>query len=107
MSWLLHFIFFTAAVYGNGTYFAVDARYSAQDGYSKPDAQGKKYMYLARVLVGDYCHGESGLVVPKAKNKSDPTNLYDSVADSIRSPSIFVIFNDIQAYPEYLITFKK
>ncbi|KAJ6665477.1 hypothetical protein lerEdw1_003318 [Lerista edwardsae] len=96
-----------AAMYGNGTYFAVDAKYSASDGYSKPDANGQKYMYLARVLVGEYCAGEAGLVVPRAKQGTDPTNLFDSVTDKVQAPSMFVIFNDIQAYPEYLITFKK
>ncbi|XP_077176451.1 protein mono-ADP-ribosyltransferase PARP14-like [Paroedura picta] len=95
-----------AAAYGNGTYFAVNANYSAQDTYSTRDEEGKKYMYLARVLVGEYCVGSAGLVVPKAKSKADPTNLYDSVTDNMKRPSMFVIFNDIQAYPEYLITFK-
>ncbi|XP_053103115.1 protein mono-ADP-ribosyltransferase PARP14-like isoform X2 [Hemicordylus capensis] len=95
-----------AAAYGNGTYFAVNANYSAHNTYSKPDANGKKYMYLARVLVGEYCVGSSGLVVPNPKSANDPTNLYDSVTDNMTNPSMFVIFNDIQAYPEYLITFK-
>ncbi|XP_061464996.1 protein mono-ADP-ribosyltransferase PARP14-like isoform X2 [Rhineura floridana] len=96
-----------AAAYGNGTYFAVDAKYSAHDIYSKPDANGTKYMYLARVLVGEYCAGSAGLVVPKPKNATDPTDLFDSVTDNVTKPAMFVIFNDIQAYPEYLITFKK
>ncbi|XP_058050800.1 protein mono-ADP-ribosyltransferase PARP14-like [Ahaetulla prasina] len=95
-----------AAYFGNGTYFAVNASYSAHDTYSQPDASGIKYMYLARVLVGEYCVGSKGLVVPYQKNVTDPTDLYDSVTDHLRKPSIFVIFNDIQAYPEYLITFK-
>lgn len=98
---------FTAAAYGNGTYFAVNAQYSACDTYSKPEADGKKYMYLARVLTGEYCPGAQGLVVPKPKNAADPTVLFDSVTDNVSKPSLFVIFNDIQAYPEYLITFKK
>uniref|UniRef100_A0A670ICM8 Poly [ADP-ribose] polymerase n=3 Tax=Podarcis muralis TaxID=64176 RepID=A0A670ICM8_PODMU len=96
-----------AAAYGNGTYFAVNAQYSACDTYSKPEADGKKYMYLARVLTGEYCPGAQGLVVPKPKNAADPTVLFDSVTDNVSKPSLFVIFNDIQAYPEYLITFKK
>ncbi|KAH0621327.1 hypothetical protein JD844_022484 [Phrynosoma platyrhinos] len=96
-----------AAAYGNGTYFAVNASYSAHDTYSKPDANRKKYMYLARVLVGEYCVGTQGLVVPYAKSTTDPTNLFDSVTDNVKTPSMFVIFNDIQAYPQYLITFTK
>uniref|UniRef100_A0A8C3S3M0 Poly [ADP-ribose] polymerase n=1 Tax=Chelydra serpentina TaxID=8475 RepID=A0A8C3S3M0_CHESE len=96
-----------AACYGNGTYFAVSAHYSAQDTYSKPDANGKKYMYLARVLVGEYCAGQKGIIAPPSKNNTDPTDLFDSVTDNKPNPSMFVIFNDIQAYPEYLITFTK
>ncbi|XP_030066736.1 LOW QUALITY PROTEIN: protein mono-ADP-ribosyltransferase PARP14 [Microcaecilia unicolor] len=95
-----------AAAYGNGTYFAVQAQYSAANQYSKPDASGQKYMYLAQVLAGDYCVGRAGIVTPQSKSTSDPTNLYDSVTDNTTAPSMFVIFSDNHAYPEYLITFK-
>ncbi|XP_063197726.1 protein mono-ADP-ribosyltransferase PARP14-like isoform X2 [Chroicocephalus ridibundus] len=96
-----------AAVIGNGTYFAVDASYSAQNTYSRPDMNGRRYMYLARVLTGQYCAGCKGLITPPPKDPADPTDLYDSVVDDVDSPKMFVIFNDIQAYPEYLITFRK
>ena len=99
--------FQTAAAIGNGTYFAVDASYSARDIYSRPDMKGKRYMYLARVLTGQYCAGSEGLITPPPKNLADPTDLYDSVVDNVNNPTMFVIFNDIQAYPEYLITFRK
>ncbi|OCT63243.1 hypothetical protein XELAEV_18044341mg [Xenopus laevis] len=94
---------------GKGTYFAVDANYSANDTYSKPDASGNKYMYLARVLTGEYCSGEKEINAPPPKdpNGSNPTDLFDSVTDNMKQPTMFVIFNDIQAYPEYLITFTK
>lgn len=88
------------AMYGNGTYFAVDPSYSAR-GYSQPDAKGHKRMYLACVLVGDHTTGQSGMITPPAKNSA--SDLYDSVTDP--NLSMFVIFNDIQAYPQYLITF--
>ncbi|XP_049670417.1 protein mono-ADP-ribosyltransferase PARP14-like isoform X2 [Accipiter gentilis] len=96
-----------AASIGNGTYFAVDASYSAQDAYSRPDTNGRRYMYLARALTGQYCAGSKGLITPPPKNPADPTDLYDSVVDNVNNPTMFVIFNDIQAYPEYLITFRK
>ncbi|XP_009867328.1 PREDICTED: poly [ADP-ribose] polymerase 14-like [Apaloderma vittatum] len=96
-----------AANYGNGTYFAVDASYSAHDTYSRPDANGKKYMYLARVLVGECSQGKRGLITPGIKYGGNSVELYDSCADNVKNPSMFVIFNDIQAYPEYLITFIK
>ncbi|XP_076199138.1 protein mono-ADP-ribosyltransferase PARP14-like isoform X3 [Aptenodytes patagonicus] len=96
-----------AANFGNGTYFAVNANYSASDTYSKPDANGKKYMYLARVLVGEYSQGTRGSITPAAKNASNPIDLFDSSTDNVNQPSMFIIFNDIQAYPEYLITFTR
>ncbi|NXC45750.1 PAR14 polymerase, partial [Penelope pileata] len=96
-----------AACYGNGTYFAVNASYSASDTYSKPDANGKKYMYLARVLVGEYSQGKSGAITPAAKSTGNSLDLFDSSTDNVKNPSMFVIFNDIQAYPEYLITFTR
>ncbi|XP_074949069.1 protein mono-ADP-ribosyltransferase PARP14 [Phalacrocorax aristotelis] len=96
-----------AAAIGKGTYFAVDASYSAQDTYSRPDMTGRRYMYLARVLTGEYCAGSGGLITPPPKHPADPTDLYDSVVDNVYNPTMFVIFNDIQAYPEYLITFRR
>ncbi|XP_062389433.1 protein mono-ADP-ribosyltransferase PARP14-like isoform X3 [Sardina pilchardus] len=94
-----------AAAYGNGTYFAVNARYSASNTYSVPDALGQKYMYLCRVLTGDFTTGRQGMIVPPAKT-STTADLYDTVTDNPGAPTMFVVFNDNQAYPEYLITFK-
>ncbi|XP_058411902.1 protein mono-ADP-ribosyltransferase PARP14-like isoform X1 [Diceros bicornis minor] len=96
-----------AAAFGKGTYFAVNASYSADDTYSRPDTNGKKHMYYARVLTGVYTHGHHGLLVPPPKNRQNPTDLYDTVTDHVQNPSLFVVFNDYQAYPEYLITFRK
>uniref|UniRef100_A0A3B5AGM7 Poly [ADP-ribose] polymerase n=1 Tax=Stegastes partitus TaxID=144197 RepID=A0A3B5AGM7_9TELE len=89
------------AMYGNGSYFAVNPTYSAQ-GYAKPDVRGYKRMYQARVLVGDFTQGRAGLLSPPAKSSGNATDLYDSVSDNTAKPTMFVIFNDIQAYPEYL-----
>ncbi|NWI42242.1 PAR14 polymerase, partial [Picathartes gymnocephalus] len=96
-----------AANFGNGTYFAVNAIYSAYDTYSKPDVNGRKYMYLARVLVGEYSLGRKGSITPARKNDSNSVDLFDSSTDNMTQPSMFIIFNDIQAYPEYLITFTR
>ncbi|XP_054492030.2 protein mono-ADP-ribosyltransferase PARP14-like [Agelaius phoeniceus] len=95
-----------AAVIGDGTYFAVNASYSAQDIYSVRHVNGRKHMYLARVLTGQYCVGTAGLKTPPPKSQADPTDRYNSVVDNVSNPTMFVIFNDIQAYPQYLITFK-
>ncbi|KAM4745611.1 protein mono-ADP-ribosyltransferase PARP14-like [Anableps anableps] len=91
------------AMYGKGSYFAVDPAYSA-GGYATPDNQGHKRMYQALVLVGDYTRGSANMIAPPAKSGS-AADLYDSVTDKPNNPSMFIVFNDIQAYPEYLITF--
>lgn len=96
---------FSAALYSNGTYFAVNASYSANDTYSKPNQNGEKFMYVCRVLTGDFTLGQKGMVTPPAKNPGS-TDLYDSVVDIVANPTMFVVFHDTQAYPEYLITFK-
>uniref|UniRef100_A0A4X2KC79 Poly [ADP-ribose] polymerase n=1 Tax=Vombatus ursinus TaxID=29139 RepID=A0A4X2KC79_VOMUR len=95
-----------ATAWGKGTYFAVNAQYSAHDTYSKPDINGKKHMYYVRVLTGDYTLGNSSLIVPPPKITQDANVLYDSVTNNVRNPTLFVIFYDNQAYPEYLITFR-
>ncbi|XP_071315254.1 protein mono-ADP-ribosyltransferase PARP14-like isoform X2 [Trachinotus anak] len=92
-----------AAVYGKGVYFAVNANYSA-GGYSKPDASGLKRMYVARVLTGRYTVGNATMKSPPPRG-TDPTDCFDSLVDNPQQPTMFVIFHDDQAYPEYLITF--
>lgn len=94
-----------AACYGNGTYFAINASYSACDTYSKPNQNGEKCMYLCRVLTGDYTLGRQHMIAPPARSASS-VHLYDSVVDNVAKPNMFVIFHDTQACPEYLITFK-
>ncbi|XP_070551834.1 protein mono-ADP-ribosyltransferase PARP14-like [Ptychodera flava] len=93
-----------AAAYGRGCYFALNANYSSSDTFSPRDANGHKHMYLCKVLTGEYTRGRSEMLVPPSKNPNNPTDYYDSVVDNTANPTIFVIFNDAMAYPEYLIT---
>ena len=95
----------TGSAYGRGVYFARDASYSSSARYAAPDANGHQHMYLARVLAGEYTTGQSSLLVPPPKDPNNPAVLYDSVVDNMLTPSIFVIFYDPQAYPEYHIEF--
>jgi len=96
--------YLVATVYGRGVYFACDASYSARDQYSPRDANNNKHMFLAKVLTGEFTVGSSDYVTPPSKSGSG-LDLYDSVVDNPSNPSIFVIFGDAQAYPDYLITF--
>ncbi|XP_046842592.1 protein mono-ADP-ribosyltransferase PARP14-like [Xenia sp. Carnegie-2017] len=96
-----------AVKYGNGVYFARDASYSLR--YSLHQCSGSQpKMYIAKVLVGEYTLGKEGLKEPPSRNDlGNPGLLYDSVVDSPSNPKIFVIFQDNQSYPEYLITLNK
>ncbi|NXC48343.1 PAR12 polymerase, partial [Penelope pileata] len=86
-------------VYGKGSYFARDASYSHN--YCT-EYLCTRTMFLARVLVGDSTVGRSSYVRPPLK---DDQNFYDSCVDNCLNPSIFVIFEKQQVYPEYLIEY--
>ncbi|KAI3375719.1 hypothetical protein L3Q82_004023 [Scortum barcoo] len=95
-----------ATSYGRGTYFAVKASYSAHPTYSRPAADGSQLMFVARVLTGIYTQGQSDMKVPPPRNHHQPHDRYDSLVDRMHKPSMYVVFHDSQAYPDYLITFK-
>ncbi|XP_030646594.1 protein mono-ADP-ribosyltransferase PARP12-like [Chanos chanos] len=87
-------------VYGKGSYFARDASYSHH--YVHTDSSTKT-MFVARVLVGRFTKGQGSFVRPPAKPNG--TGLYDSCVDSMSDPSIFVIFEKYQIYPEFVIEY--
>ncbi|XP_044027422.1 protein mono-ADP-ribosyltransferase PARP10 isoform X2 [Siniperca chuatsi] len=93
-----------ATVYGQGVYFAVNSALSVQDQYSPPNADGHKFVFVSRVLTGDFTKGCHSMKAAPLKETGDIPLRYDSVTDDITKPSMFVIFNDTQAFPEYLIT---
>ncbi|CAF1989481.1 unnamed protein product [Rotaria magnacalcarata] len=80
-------------VYGVGVYFSSNAAYS--HGYARPNENGERNMFVARVLVGKTTPGNSSMKTP-------PTGS-DSTTDG---KHIFVTYHDVQAYAEYLITYK-
>lgn len=61
-------------------------------------------MFVCRVLAGEHTQGKSGLLRPPPKDGED-TCLYDSCVDNVCNPSIFVIFEKHQVYPEYLLQY--
>ncbi|CAN8176900.1 unnamed protein product [Coccothraustes coccothraustes] len=93
-----------ATLYGCGVYFAARAVISARDRYSPPSANGTKFIFMAKVLTGEFTAGRPGLQAPPLRGGSGVPRRYHSVVDDPRQPDIFVIFNDTQAYPQYLIT---
>ncbi|KAG5267768.1 hypothetical protein AALO_G00225480 [Alosa alosa] len=88
--------------YGKGSYFARDASYS----HRYTSCEGTRAMFVCRVLVGEPTQGSSSLLRPPAKDGED-TRLYDSCVDDVCNPSIFVIFEKHQVYPEYLLQYEE
>ncbi|XP_029819537.1 protein mono-ADP-ribosyltransferase PARP12 isoform X2 [Manacus vitellinus] len=89
--------------YGMGSYFARDASYS--HAYC-PAAEKGHMMFVARVLVGDYIKGNAAYVRPPRKS-ADGLWFYDSCVDDELNPSVFVVFEKHQIYPEYIIEYKE
>lgn len=98
------FFLLSATVYGQGVYFAVKSALSLNDRYSPPNADGHKFVFVSRVLTGDYTKGCRSMKTAPLKECGDLPFRYDSVTDNMDNPEMFVIFNDTQAFPEYLIT---
>ncbi|XP_066579945.1 protein mono-ADP-ribosyltransferase PARP12 [Amia ocellicauda] len=85
-------------LYGKGSYFARDAKYSHHYTGSTP----VRAMFVSRVLVGMFVRGETDYLLPPYKPGST-TSMYDSCVNDPGNPSIFVVFEKDQVYPEYLI----
>ncbi|CAF5145006.1 unnamed protein product, partial [Rotaria sp. Silwood1] len=75
----------TGTAYGFGVYFSSDAAYSHD--YAKPNVNGERHMFLARVLVGNTTKGNSSMKICPAG--------FDSTTDG---KHIFVTYHDAQAY---------
>jgi hypothetical protein len=87
------FDFSLGTAYGVGVYFSSDATYSNQ--FAKPNSNGEKFMFIARVLIGKTTIGNPSM-------KTRPPG-FDTTTDGNH---IFVTYHDAQAYAEYLITYK-
>ncbi|XP_069478069.1 protein mono-ADP-ribosyltransferase PARP10 isoform X1 [Ambystoma mexicanum] len=96
-----------ATRYGQGVYFAVQSVLSVLDFYSPRNTEGNKYIFVVKTLTGEFTVGTEGMKVPPLKEGSEVPLRYDSLVDDVKKPTIFVIFNDTQAYPQYLITCTK
>ncbi|XP_060077598.1 E3 ubiquitin-protein ligase mind-bomb-like [Ylistrum balloti] len=89
---------------GKGTYFAAEAKIS--DGYASPDRNRHKFMFVAKVLVGKYCVGNSDYTRPPSQNPRDNQSvLFDSCVDNMKNPRIYCVFDNNQYYPEYIVEY--
>ncbi|XP_042563159.1 mucin-5AC-like [Clupea harengus] len=86
-------------IHSEGCYFARDACYFN----SYTSDHGVRSMFVSRVLVGSYTQGQSQYSLPPPIDGG--LLLYDSCVNDVRDPSIFVVFDKQQVYPEFLITY--
>ena len=79
------FVLFIGMSYGQGVYFAVDSFLSNR--YTDRNSREKK-MFVARVLVGESCIGDSSMKEPPINPYTNEP--YDSTTD--QKKRIFVLF---------------
>ena len=91
---------------GVGIYFAVHASYSNSGYVLRNASSGVKEIFVCRVSIGSCTQGKHGLLRPPAKSgkKTEKDQLHDSVHNNMNV--MFIVFDNCQAYPEYLIKYK-
>ncbi|XP_075414836.1 zinc finger CCCH-type antiviral protein 1 [Tenrec ecaudatus] len=90
------------AKYGKGNYFTKEAIVSHKN--CLIDHQNI-VMLVSRVLVGDYVEGN--VVYTRPPPRGYESTLYDSCVDTRLNPSVFVIFQKDQVYPQYVIDYSE
>ena len=62
-------------------------------------------MFVCQVIIGEYTVGKAKMnTAPRLEGSSE---VFDTLVENKDKPTIFVALTDAQAYPEYLLTFKK
>uniref|UniRef100_K1P6C4 Poly [ADP-ribose] polymerase 12 n=1 Tax=Magallana gigas TaxID=29159 RepID=K1P6C4_MAGGI len=89
-----------ATMYGKGSYFATTAKYS--NCYTRGPL---RLIFRARVLIGRYTKGEKDIACPP-NIPGEGHKRFDSCVDNETNPSIFVVFDRNQSYPEHLIAYR-
>lgn len=90
-------IFVSNGQYGRGMYFSTNAAYSLDRDYAKPH-QGYQYLLLCRVYVGRCVEGRCDM--------PPEYDLFESMCNSLKNPTIICTTDDHQVYPEALIKVK-
>lgn len=92
------------SVYGRGVYFARDSqishKYSNLRRYFDKKTLKESIVLLSSVIVGQY---ELGNTLMIDTNRRPDGKKYDSTVNDLAFPTIFVVYKDYQAIPEYII----
>lgn len=92
------------AKYGAGAYFALNA--SKSHSFATENSNKERKMFCVLVTLGESQHVTSPCIGKRfPDNKPNSNQKYDSITGPNKTE--FVIFNNDQSYPEYLITYKE
>ena len=97
-----------SGMWGKANYFAVNATYS--DNYAHTCITGRKKMFLVSVLTGESyeCQPDSRLRMPPEKQSTTSAEIqlrYDTVTGNTNGSKIYMTYDNLKAYPSYLITY--
>ena len=85
---------------GVGNYFAIHSSYSTKEPYVHVQPDGKKGVFLAKVLIGDPAPDvDANRKMPPLKDASQNTR-FDSVTDNTQ---MYIVYSNAKAYPLYYI----
>lgn len=88
--------------YGKGAYFASTALNGHLNARSAART-GCRYMFFARVLIGQRTNGKGEYRQPPKRSSGAR---YNSCVDDKDNPTIFVVSDRNQCYPEYVIEYE-
>jgi hypothetical protein len=93
-----------AGTFGAGSYFARDAKLVVDANLSSTAADGTHKMIMCLLMSGMTCAGspdQRGILPTRQK-----PHRYNSSADSLSNPELFIMQHPSSAYPAYVITFR-
>ena len=95
---VLHIVIVRVVLIGDGVYFAVNADYSNNDSYVLKRTNHRRELFICQVLLGNSSQGMSGCKSPA----QDCQSVYRINGNG---NNMFCIFNNYQAYPEYIVQY--
>ncbi|KAK8736197.1 hypothetical protein OTU49_004864 [Cherax quadricarinatus] len=87
--------------FGQGTYFSNSAAIARSS--CTRDVNGHFILILAEVIIGTVAKGSPTLTRPPTNNLTN--TMYDTTVDNVYAPNIFVKYEKMEYYPEYIIEF--
>lgn len=88
-------------VYGAGIHFTKSLKKLADKVKKTSSTDRLIYVFEAEVLTGSFCQGNNLIITPPPLSPG-ALDVHDSVVDNVSNPETVVVFNGMQALPQYL-----